>query len=67
MLKKLFERSLSFKKNIVVHNLTVSFEEAQEIILKSVTPLNCENISIMEASNRVLYEDIVSDLSLIHI
>ena len=67
MLKKLFERSLSFKKNIVAHNLTVSFEEAQEIILKSVTPLNCENISIMEASNRVLYEDIVSDIMIPHV
>jgi molybdopterin molybdotransferase len=43
-------------------NLTVSIEEAQKIILNSVSPLNCENISIMEASNRVLYEDIVSDI-----
>ncbi len=43
-------------------NLTVSIEEAQEIILNSVSPLNCENISIMEASNRILYEDIVSDM-----
>ena len=43
-------------------NLTVSLEEAQKIILDSVSPLGCENISIMEASNRVLYEDIVSDI-----
>ena len=43
-------------------NITVSVEEAQEIILNSVIPLDCENISIMEASNRVLYEDIVSDI-----
>ncbi len=43
-------------------NLTVSIEEAQRIILGSVSPLNCENISIMEAYNRVLYEDIVSDI-----
>ena len=43
-------------------NLTVSFEEAQQIILDSVSPLGCETISIMEASNRVLYEDIVSDI-----
>ncbi|OPY76021.1 MAG: Molybdopterin molybdenumtransferase [Syntrophorhabdus sp. PtaU1.Bin153] len=43
-------------------NVTVSIEEAQEIILDSVTPLSCESISIMEASNRVLYEDIVSDM-----
>jgi molybdopterin molybdotransferase len=43
-------------------NLTVSVEEAQKIILDSVSPLNCESISIMEASNRILYEDIVSDV-----
>ncbi len=43
-------------------NLTVSVREAQEIILDSVSPLNCESISIMEASNRILYEDIVSDM-----
>ncbi|OPY60702.1 MAG: Molybdopterin molybdenumtransferase [Syntrophorhabdus sp. PtaU1.Bin002] len=43
-------------------NVTVSIEEAQKIILNSVTPLGCESVSIMEASNRVLYEDIVSDI-----
>ncbi|MGD0229176.1 MAG: gephyrin-like molybdotransferase Glp [Syntrophorhabdales bacterium] len=43
-------------------NSTVSVEEAQQIILNSVSPLNGENISLMEASNRVLYEDIVSDI-----
>jgi len=43
-------------------NLTVSVEEAQKIILDSVRPLSCEIISILEASNRVLYEDIVSDI-----
>lgn len=43
-------------------NLTVSIEEAQSIILSSVSFLECENISIMEAYNRVLYEDIVSDI-----
>jgi molybdopterin molybdotransferase len=42
--------------------LTVSIEEAQKIILNSISPLNCENISIMEASNRILYENIVSDI-----
>ncbi len=42
--------------------LTVSVEEAQRIILDSAIPLNGENISILEASNRVLYEDIVSDI-----
>jgi molybdopterin molybdotransferase len=44
------------------NNATVSIEEAQRIILNSVTPLSCENISIMEASNRVLCEDIVSSI-----
>ena len=43
-------------------NLTVSIEEAQKIILDSVNPLGCESVSIMEASDRVLYEDIVSDI-----
>ena len=42
-------------------DLFVSIEEALEIVLNSVSPLSCEDISIMEASNRVLYEDIVSD------
>ncbi len=42
-------------------NLTVSVEEAQEIILNAVSPLGFEDVSIMEAFNRVLYEDIVSD------
>lgn len=44
------------------NGLTVSVEEAQKIILDSVVPLGCENISIMEASNRILYKDIVSDI-----
>ena len=43
-------------------NLTVSVEKAQEIILNSVSPLKGENISLMEASNRILYEDIVADM-----
>jgi len=29
-------------------NLSISIEAAQKIILNSVRPLNCENISIME-------------------
>jgi molybdopterin molybdotransferase len=45
-------------------NLNVSFEEAQQIILEAASPLGCENVSLMEASNRVLYEDIVSDIIL---
>jgi molybdopterin molybdotransferase len=43
-------------------NLSVSVEEAQKIILDSVSRLNPEDTPIMEASNRVLYEDIVSDI-----
>ena len=43
-------------------NLTVSVGEAQKIILDSVSPLNGESISLMEASNRILYEDIVADM-----
>ncbi|MCE5301378.1 MAG: molybdopterin molybdotransferase MoeA, partial [Spirochaetia bacterium] len=45
-------------------NSAVSIGEAQKIILNSVSPLNCENVSIMKAFNRVLYEDIVSDIML---
>ena len=43
-------------------NLTVAVEEALEIILASVKPLSYETVSIMEASSRVLYEDIVADI-----
>jgi molybdopterin molybdotransferase len=43
-------------------NLTVSIEEAKKTILNAVSPLGYEAISIMEASNRVLYEDIVSGI-----
>jgi len=42
-------------------NVTVSVSEAQKIILDSVSPLSGESISIMEASDRILYEDIVAD------
>ena len=45
-------------------NLTVSVKEANEIILNSIRSLGCENVSIMEASRRVLYEDIISDIML---
>jgi molybdopterin molybdotransferase len=40
--------------------ITVSIEEAMNIIVNSVHPLSYENVSIMEAYNRVLYEDIIS-------
>lgn len=45
-------------------SLTVSVEEAQGIILDSVRPLDWEPISIVEASNRILYEDVRSDTML---
>lgn len=44
------------------NDLTVSIEEALGIIMGSINPLGYETISIMEASGRVLYEDIVSDI-----
>ncbi|KMY68086.1 hypothetical protein AAU61_09805 [Desulfocarbo indianensis] len=40
----------------------VSVQEALKIVLTSVSPLGWESISITEAFNRVLYEDIVSDI-----
>lgn len=43
-------------------NQPISVEEAQKIILESVVPLGGEDVSIMKAYNRVLYEDIVSDI-----
>jgi molybdopterin molybdotransferase len=39
----------------------VSMAEALEIVLNSVCPLGYEDISILEAADRVLYENIVSD------
>lgn len=45
-------------------NITVSIGDAQKIILAAVKPLGPENVPIMEAYNRVLYEDVVSDLML---
>jgi molybdopterin molybdotransferase len=50
----------------IAHNenrdLTVSVEEAQAIILNSISPLNSETVSITNAFNRILYEDIVADV-----
>lgn len=40
----------------------VSIEEALEIVLNSVIPLGYEDVPIIEAFNRVLYEDIISDI-----
>ncbi|HPH42123.1 MAG TPA: molybdopterin molybdotransferase MoeA [Syntrophorhabdaceae bacterium] len=45
-------------------HFTVSIEEAREIILNMIKPLGFENVSIIEAYNRVLYEDIVSNIML---
>jgi hypothetical protein len=43
-------------------NLTVSVEEARKIILDAARPLGSESVSVMEASDRILYEDVVSDV-----
>ncbi len=66
MLNNICDRPPSNNKKCPVRNrdITVSFEAAQKIILNSISPLNAENISIMEASGRVLYEDVVSDIML---
>ena len=41
--------------------IIVSFNEAKEIILNSVNPLRSEDIPILEAPNRILYENIISE------
>ena len=41
---------------------SVSISEAQKIILDSIHPLEPENVSLVKALNRVLYEDIVADI-----
>ncbi len=43
-------------------NLTVSVEEARKIILEASRPLGAETVSVMEASDRILYEDVISDV-----
>jgi len=40
---------------------TVAFEEAIGIILAAVSPLGYEEVSVLEAFNRILYNDVVSD------
>lgn len=42
-------------------SLTVTMEEARAIILGSISPLTSERVPLLEAADRVLYEDIVSD------
>ena len=46
----------------IMNSRNISLEEAQNVILSSIIPLGCESIPILEAFNRVLYEDIVSDI-----
>ena len=41
---------------------TASLEESRRIVLDAVTPLGEESINILEAINRILYEDIVSEV-----
>jgi molybdopterin molybdotransferase len=43
-------------------NLTVSVEEARAIVLDSINPLAPERIPLIDAFDRILYEDIVSDV-----
>ena len=43
-------------------NLTVSVEEARKIILAAARPVGGESVSVMDASDRILYEDVVSDV-----
>lgn len=64
MLKNSLDRPAGVIKNTVKNKgkSDVSFEAAQKIILNAVTPLSFETISIMEAPDRILYEDIVSDI-----
>lgn len=45
-------------------NLSVSFEEARTIILDSVIPLSTEKTAILEAFQRILFEDIISDINI---
>jgi molybdopterin molybdotransferase len=40
----------------------ISVHEAKQIILGSITPLPPEEIPIIEATNRILYEDLTSDI-----
>ncbi|MGD0658376.1 MAG: gephyrin-like molybdotransferase Glp [Syntrophorhabdales bacterium] len=42
--------------------MTVSVEEARKIILDAARPMGSESVSVMEASDRILYEDVVSDV-----
>lgn len=45
------------------NNINVSLEEAREIIINSIVPLGSEEVTIFDASGRVLYEDIISDIN----
>jgi molybdopterin molybdotransferase len=42
-------------------SLTVSVEEARKIILDAARPLGSESVPVLEAFDRVLYEDVISD------
>jgi molybdopterin molybdotransferase len=44
------------------NDLIVSFEEAHKIVLNSATALGSESINILEATDRILYDDIVSNI-----
>ncbi|MCU0821741.1 MAG: molybdopterin molybdenumtransferase MoeA, partial [Spirochaetes bacterium] len=44
-----------------MNNKTVTVESALENILNSVTPLGNDNVSLLDAAGRVLYNDIISN------
>ena len=56
----MFESGLA--KVMIDENGAVSLDEARRIIRNSLAPLPGENISLLEAEGRVLYEDVVSDI-----
>ena len=41
---------------------SVSFAQAQQIVVDAVAPLGCEEIDTLQATNRVLCQDIVADI-----
>jgi len=43
-------------------SLTVSVEEARKVILDAARPLGGESVSVMGAFDRILYEDVISDI-----
>ena len=57
-------RENAFQDEVYSGARTASVQNAREIILNSVKPLKSENVSILDAYNRILYDDIISDIKL---